>query len=628
MNLQTIIIAVAVIGAAIAGFFLLNNNDTDHGHDGPTTQLVLDRMKQALGGEQLEKATSFHILYEATTAGLTGTYEEWYTTDGQHREFLDLGVFNQLVVFDKTQGWLLDQNGQRQNLAGVELENELTDVYTGTYSFLFNNRQRGEVHWLGEDETEGVLILAFHPNGGTPITYFVDKTSYLPVKSEQPSEDRTVTVHFGNWQQADGMWYPARTHQTNGNPEFDFILEVQEFQVNPPIEAALFTEPKEAGPAFEFAVGNQSLDIPIQLVANHIYLPTQVDGQDPLWFVLDSGAGATVIDTEWAAQFNLDTQGNIEGRGTGQESVNVQLINGVSLGLPGVELKDQTIASIALGQLGMLAGRRIDGIIGYNFFNSFIVEIDYEHSLVHLYDPATYEYTGNGTVIPFIFEENLPTIEADLTVAGETHTAKFTIDTGATSALGINKPFSDAHQLMDKISPLLTGLQGFGVGGGAESALGRIDSLAIGPYTLPHIATGFSLAESGAFADPNRAGLIGGEVLRRFTVIFDYGNQVMILEPNGDYDDPFPYDLSGLTLINLGDQFNQFMVFGARENSPADQAGVRKDDLILTVDGRPASEFTLYELRQYFTQGNISVTLQLQRGDEQVEAILQLEPLI
>ncbi len=44
-----------------------------------------------------------------------------------------------------------------------------------------------------------------------------------------------------------------------------------------------------------------------------------------------------------------------------------------------------------------------------------------------------------------------------------------------------------------------------------------------------------ALVEKGAFADPYLAGNVGGGVLKRFTVTFDYGQQKLIFEPNESY---------------------------------------------------------------------------------------------
>jgi hypothetical protein len=50
--------------------------------------------------------------------------------------------------------------------------------------------------------------------------------------------------------------------------------------------------------------------------------------------------------------------------------------------------------------------------------------------------------------------------------------------------------------------------------------------------------TQFSQNTSGIFAAPEIMGTIGAQMLRRFTVIFDYPHRQMILEPNEYFGDP------------------------------------------------------------------------------------------
>src|SRR5207245_627633 len=106
----------------------------------------------------------------------------------------------------------------------------------------------------------------------------------------------------------------------------------------------------------------------------------------------------------------------------------------------------------------------------------------------------------------------------------------------------------------------------------------------------------------GAFASSDFSGVIGGELLRRFKVIFDYAHKQMILEPNASFADRFEYDMSGIRLRAEGDDFKTLRVRRVVENSPATEAGVREGDVISAVDGKPAAELTLSQINQMFKQ--------------------------
>jgi membrane-associated protease RseP (regulator of RpoE activity) len=106
------------------------------------------------------------------------------------------------------------------------------------------------------------------------------------------------------------------------------------------------------------------------------------------------------------------------------------------------------------------------------------------------------------------------------------------------------------------------------------------------------VATELSTQETGAFTNRYLAGNVGGGVLERFTVTFDYPRRVMILEPNGREADP--PDRSGMWL-NAFDR--AFRVEAVTPGGPAADAGLAVGDRVLAVDGRPVSELRLPDLR-------------------------------
>jgi hypothetical protein len=70
------------------------------------------------------------------------------------------------------------------------------------------------------------------------------------------------------------------------------------------------------------------------------------------------------------------------------------------LSLFGVKIPAQTITVVPLGQFAPIFGHSVDGILGFDFFNRFVVEIDYEAQYLRLYNPEGYEYSGPGESIP------------------------------------------------------------------------------------------------------------------------------------------------------------------------------------------------------------------------------------
>jgi hypothetical protein len=94
--------------------------------------------------------------------------------------------------------------------------------------------------------------------------------------------------------------------------------------------------------------------------------------------------------------------------------------------------------------------------------------------------------------------------------------------------LTLNKQFAEAHQLLppaEKLRPT----NECGIGGAAEgtSFEGTLEALQFGDYKLSKPLTFFRKNPHGKGFD----GLLGGAILRNFTVIFDCSRSQMIFEP-------------------------------------------------------------------------------------------------
>ena len=621
-----------IIGLFALAVILLHTGESNpEGGTPMTPEALIRRWAEALGGlGKLKEIENVYTKSTIETGGLQGTLEEWVTAGGQRREQLELGgVYQTLTIFDGDHGWMLDPNGKVQELAGSELEAVITTTYLGSFSHLVSGRMPGRMALVGEDDAH--FIIRVLPQGGRPVTVYLSKETGLPVKEEHPQEERTRTLSFYDWREVDGIKIPHRLHQTTGDPKYDVVVTVQKARFNVPLDETAFQKPQETAQDFRFTSedGESARNIPFELNSNHIYLQVRVNDSEPLWFILDTGASVSVIAEERAEALGLELKGELEGRGAGEKSVDVAFIKGVSFQLPDVELRDQTVAAISLKALEPYEGRAIDGVLGYDFLSRFVVEIDYAHRLLHLYDPQSFRYDGPGEILSITLEEGVPHVHAQILLPDhDPIKGYFTVDIGSRGALSLTKPFTEANRLLDAVRKTIHAPFGAGVGGETKQLLGRVGGLRLGRFLLKGPVTGFSQDVKGALASPDYAGLIGGEILRRFTVIFDYERKRMILEPNGHFDEAYEYDMSGLYRVAEGPEFKRFKLHRVLENSPAAEAGVQEGDVITALDGRPAEELTLEQIRQILKQEGREVILSLQRGKEELSVRLRLRRLI
>jgi hypothetical protein len=291
---------------------------------------------------------------------------------------------------------------------------------------------------------------------------------------------------------------------------------------------------------FEF--GNSALKIPLEIDNNIVLMRVSVNGSKPLRFIFDTGASASMINSPLAAELGLKAEGQAHGNGTGGKFQG-SYTKGVSLSVPGAEVSNQLVAWFPFPTVPDF---EFDGVIGYDFINQFVVEIDYENKIMNLYNPRTYAYSGTGKVIPLILMgRKTPLARTKIILEGRAPVeANLEVDTGADGTFVINSPFVKRQKLVAAIQKTTQDTRN-GAGGQEKVLVGRFKAGQLGPFVLKNPTVALSLDTEGAGGSEDNDGVIGGEIFRRFKVILDYSRKQMILEPNKSFNDPYNIDSGG-----------------------------------------------------------------------------------
>jgi C-terminal processing protease CtpA/Prc len=102
----------------------------------------------------------------------------------------------------------------------------------------------------------------------------------------------------------------------------------------------------------------------------------------------------------------------------------------------------------------------------------------------------------------------------------------------------------------------------------------------------------------------------------------------MILEPQSSLGDPLEADMSGINLMADGRDFKTFRVDRVFEKTPAAEAGLREGDVIQAIDGRPAAEYTLEDVRGMFKRPASDYTLTILRSDQKMALKIKTRRLV
>lgn len=346
------------------------------------------------------------------------------------------------------------------------------------------------------------------------------------------------------------------------------------------------------------------LSIPFNFENNQVYLQAGIDGHEPGWFVLDSGASGCVIDAAVAKRLGLATHGEKRGTGAGKGTVDVTFTDNVTYDLAGLHVTIPQSYVIDLSGQPAIVGREIVGILGYDFFARYVVDVDYDAAMLTLSEPSQFSYTGTGTAIPFTLVKKTPHITVHATVTdGPGVDREVLVDSGSEDAFD-DDALADAPKRLEAVG-------GVGLGQEFRITLGRARQLKIGPFTLEQ-----------PFGGTGGVPLIGTEILRRFRVTFDYSRMRLILAPNRHLHDAFIFDASGLDLRWAPDSF---IIHDIAKPSPAAESGLKTGDVIVTIDGRPSAGFRLEQVQTLLTESGRTLRLGIRRGDKRLEIPLTLQ---
>lgn len=417
---------------------------------------------------------------------------------------------------------------------------------------------------------------------------------------------------------------------------------------------------------FSCALGSQthfnlpsgkSAKIKFQLIDNIIIIPVELNGVK-LSFLLDTGVSQPIL-------FNLVSMDSLYIknrkpsylRGLGNEgSIEVIKSTGNFLRVGDALSVNQEVSIIFDEFINFTPrlGLPVHGIIGYDIFKDFIVEVNYSSKYIRLYKHKSFKYDKykKWASIPIKIHKKKPYLKANVNLNAINIPVTLLIDSGGSDALWLFENSKEGISVNDNL--FFEDFLGKGLSGDVYGKRSKIKSLSIGKFIINNLNVAYpdtvSLSIARNFKERN--GSISGNLLKRFNIFYDYKGKKILLKKNSLFKAPFHYNNGGIILEQNGfrsvkqdliksnfDLYNNtedkgskviksrlgysyilkpaFQVVEIRKTSNAYSAGIRKGDVIISVNNKKTSLLSLQQVNKFFHNKKFtSIKIEVKRNTE------------
>ncbi len=363
--------------------------------------------------------------------------------------------------------------------------------------------------------------------------------------------------------------------------------------------------------------------IPFELYGDHIIIDVSVDNSVPLKFIFDTGSGLTVLDSDVTADLKLSGKKiNMN-----EATTSMELIKHNEIEINGFPMeKNVKVYSTDLDHLERSLGRDIDGIVGYDLLHHHAVNINYEDKVMTIYELGKGPKTGDA--IPFELNVSIPTIKGSVVLNNnEPHSGTFFVISGAGTSLDFNSPYAAKYDVINKTGKHYSYVVKSLSDDETLHYEGHVLSFSFGKQTIEDLPIGISQAKSGVQAHPEVSGIIGNKILSMYNITIDYSTKLLYFEKNGNFGKTLSVNCSGIDL-QLSKDKKKLLVHRVFEDSPADEAGVKVDAELLSINGKSVDDVTLPEIKSMLIMAGETVSMTLSQDGKEKTVSLTLKSLI
>ncbi len=290
--------------------------------------------------------------------------------------------------------------------------------------------------------------------------------------------------------------------------------------------------------------------------------------------IIDTGASRTVINRALAEETGLPKLGQATAT-TFTGNVSGTFYKAATLEVGGSIFRDKMIADYSLSAIEGSLMRELPFVVGQDILSNILFEVDFPQDRARFVSHSRPEYLQPFERIKLSIDKNgLPQV---LLGFGSAPIATALIDLGSSVVCSVSREFADREKLTlgRRTSTTLT----VGVEGDKISTVFCAPSLRFGKSLLQNVPV--CVVDDWKPSQPVN---LGWPFFAPFDLMLDIrGSAVLVKADNAILGRSFPKDRSGIGTVRLPDRLR---VRHVAANSPAEQAGLRVGDEIVSLNGR------------------------------------------
>ena len=239
------------------------------------------------------------------------------------------------------------------------------------------------------------------------------------------------------------------------------------------------------------SVPGRAAEVPFELFReNRIILNGRVNGTDtPM--ILDSGAGVTVMDRDFAQRIGLKKGISMSAQGVGGRQQG-ELVQDVTVEVGNLKLSGVSVAVLDLDAIEKAIGRPMPVILGRELFTNSVVGLDFDKQMLTLSPAINFAPPAGATEVKLKREGTLHFLP--IAVDGQ-KPVEAALDLGNGGALSLSKEYHESVPALAKL-PFAVGLSG-GVGGLHETKRVTMPKVEIGGFTFNNVPTDLGSVADG-----------------------------------------------------------------------------------------------------------------------------------